>query len=34
VLGQTEWDIDRAAQMLGIDQTTLCDIIEKYRLSD
>jgi DNA-binding NtrC family response regulator len=34
VLGQTEWDIDQAAQMLGIDQTTLCDIIEKYRLSD
>jgi DNA-binding NtrC family response regulator len=34
VLGQTEWDIDRAAQMLGIDQTALCDIIEKYRLSE
>ncbi len=34
VLERTEWDIDRAAQMLGIDQTTLRDIIEKHRLSD
>ncbi len=34
VLGQTGGGIDRAAQMLGIDQTTLCEIVEKYRLSD
>jgi DNA-binding NtrC family response regulator len=34
VLGKTEWDIERAARMLGIDQATLCDIIEKYGLSD
>jgi DNA-binding NtrC family response regulator len=34
VLAQTEWDIDRAAQVLGIDRTTLCDIIEKYGLGD
>jgi DNA-binding NtrC family response regulator len=34
VLEQTEWDVERAAQMLGVDQTTLRDIIEKYGLSD
>jgi DNA-binding NtrC family response regulator len=33
VLEQTEWNIDRAARMLGIDKTTLCDLIEKYGLS-
>jgi DNA-binding NtrC family response regulator len=34
VLAQTEWDIDRAAQVLAIDQTTLRGMIEKYGLSD
>jgi DNA-binding NtrC family response regulator len=34
VLEQTEWDVERAAQILGVDQTTLCEIIEKYGLSN
>jgi DNA-binding NtrC family response regulator len=33
VLVQAEWNINRAARMLGIDKTTLCDLIEKYGLS-
>ncbi len=34
VLEQTKWDLDRAAQILGIDQTALRDVIEKYGLGD